>query len=45
MRKDDIKDAIDKRRIIPFSDGPKIVTNDRTTTKEDIHDAADVSGL
>ena len=45
MKKYDIKEAIEKRRIIPFSDGPKIVSKELCTAKEDLQDAEDVFGL
>jgi len=45
MRKFDIQEAIDKRRIIPFSDGPKVSSKELRIAKEDLRDAKDILGL
>ncbi|OIN97315.1 hypothetical protein AUJ66_03740 [Candidatus Desantisbacteria bacterium CG1_02_38_46] len=39
MEKYNIQEAIEKRRIIPFSDGPKISFKELMTAKEDLRDA------
>ena len=43
MKHFNIQEAIDKNRIIIFSDGPKLVSKEPTTAKEDIQDAKDVT--
>lgn len=43
MKNFKLKEAIEKRRIVPFSDGPKIVLKELETAKEDLQDAKDVS--
>lgn len=45
MKKFDIQEAIEKRRIIPFSDGPKVSSKELRTAREDLEDAKDVLGL
>ena len=45
MRKYDIREAIEKRRIIHFSAGPKVSFKELKTAKEDLQDAKDVLGL
>ncbi|MFH1259451.1 MAG: HEPN domain-containing protein [Elusimicrobiota bacterium] len=40
-----LKEAIEKRRIIPFSDGPKVSLKELQTAKEDLQDAKDVFAL
>ncbi|RII00603.1 HEPN domain-containing protein [candidate division NPL-UPA2 bacterium Unc8] len=45
MKKFDIQEAIEKRRIIPFSDGPKVSSKEMRTAREDLKDAKDVLGL
>ena len=45
MKRYDIQEAIEKRRIIPFSDGPKVSSKELRTAKEDLQDAKDVLGL
>ena len=39
MRRFDIKEAVEKRRILPFSDGPKVVSKEIKTAKQDLKDA------
>jgi len=39
MKKFDLQEAIEKRRILPFSDGPKIVSKELKTAKEDLQAA------
>lgn len=45
MRHFDLQEAINKKRIIHFSDGPKIVSKELRTAKEDLQDAKDVLKL
>ncbi|MBL7132336.1 MAG: HEPN domain-containing protein [Candidatus Omnitrophica bacterium] len=45
MKKYDIQEALAKRRIIPFSAGPKVSSKELKTAKEDLQDAKDVFGL
>ena len=45
MKKYDIQEALEKRRIIPFSAGPKVSSKELRTAKEDLQDAKDVLGL
>lgn len=45
MKQFNIKEAIKKKRIIPFSDGPKLVLKELKTGKEDLQDAKDVLKL
>ena len=45
MKKYDIKEAINNRRIIPFSDGPDAASKELTTAKDDLKDAEDVFKL
>ena len=40
-----LKDAIQKRKILPFADGPKIALKELETAKEDLKDAKDVFAL
>lgn len=39
MKRYDIQEAIEKRRIIPFSDGPKVSSKELRTAKEDLQEA------
>lgn len=39
MKKFNIKEAIEKKKIIPFSDGPKITLKELQTAKDDLVDA------
>ncbi|MFH1379209.1 MAG: HEPN domain-containing protein [bacterium] len=41
MRKFSIQEAITKRRILPFSDGPKVVSKELLAAGEDLKDAED----
>lgn len=41
MKKFNIQEAIEKRKILPFSDGPKIVSKELKTAKEDLQAAKD----
>ncbi|MBU0478618.1 hypothetical protein KKC91_08635 [bacterium] len=41
MRKYDIHEAIEKRRIVHFSAGHKVSFNELKTAKEDLQDAKD----
>lgn len=45
MKKYDLQEAITKRKIIPFSDGPKAAPKEIKTAKEDLQDAKDVLEL
>ena len=42
MKQFNLQEALRKRRIFPFSDGPKIVGKEMRTAKEDLQDAKDV---
>ena len=42
MKKYDITEAIEKRRIIPFSNGLKLVDKELAAAKEDLQDAKDL---
>ena len=39
MKNFNLNDAIAKRRILPFEDGPKVVSKEIQTAKEDLKDA------
>lgn len=41
MKKFNTQEAIEKRRILPFSDGPKIVSKELETAQEDLLEAKD----
>lgn len=41
MKKFNIQEAIEKRRILPFSDGPKIVSKELEASQEDLLEAKD----
>ena len=41
MKKFNIQEAIEKRRILPFSDGPKVVSKELETSYEDLAEAKD----
>jgi uncharacterized protein (UPF0332 family) len=45
MKKYNLNEALKKRRIIPFHDGPKICSKELKTAKEDLQDAKDVLKL
>ncbi|MBU0570447.1 MAG: HEPN domain-containing protein [Candidatus Omnitrophica bacterium] len=45
MKNFNLKEAIRKKRIIPFSDGPKVVSKEIATAREDLKDAKDVLAL
>ncbi len=45
MKKYDIQEAIEKRKIIPFPAGPKISSKELKTAKEDLQDTKDVLSL
>lgn len=45
MRNFSLKEAIEKRKILPFSDGPKIVEKELQAAREDLQDAKDVLKL
>jgi len=45
MKNFNFREAIEKRRILPFSDGPKIVEKEIKTAEEDLRDAKDVLKL
>ena len=42
MKKYSLEEAIEKRRIIPFSSGPKLVHKELEAAKEDLEDAKDL---
>lgn len=42
MKDYNLQEAIEKRKIVPFSDGPKVVSKELETAKEDLQDAKDV---
>lgn len=42
MKKYSLEEAIEKRRIIPFSSGPKLVRRELEAAKEDLEDAKDL---
>lgn len=41
MKKFNVQEAIEKRKILPFSDGPKIVLKELATAREDLLEAKD----
>ncbi|MBD3271401.1 MAG: HEPN domain-containing protein [Elusimicrobia bacterium] len=41
MKKFNFQEAIRKRRILPFNDGPKVVLKELRSAEEDLHDAKD----
>jgi uncharacterized protein (UPF0332 family) len=45
MKKYDIKEALNSRKIIPFSDGPISAEKELMTAKDDLKDAKDVFEL
>ncbi|MBU4348723.1 HEPN domain-containing protein [bacterium] len=45
MKNFSLKEAIEKRKILPFSDGPKIAEKELQTAREDLQDAKDVLKL
>lgn len=45
MKNFNLKEAIEKRRIILFADGPKLAEKELQTAIEDLQDAKDVLGL
>ncbi|MBU0684078.1 MAG: HEPN domain-containing protein [Candidatus Omnitrophica bacterium] len=45
MKKFDLHEALRKKRIIAFSDGPKVAPKEIATAKEDLKDAKDVLAL
>ena len=45
MKNFNLREAIEKRRILPFSDGPKVVEKELEIAKEDLQDAKDVLKL
>jgi len=45
MKNFNLMDAIEKRRILTFSDGPKVAEKELETAKEDLQDAKDVLKL
>ncbi|RKY41796.1 MAG: hypothetical protein DRP85_04975 [Candidatus Makaraimicrobium thalassicum] len=45
MKSFDLKEAIRKKRIIPFSDGPKVAPKEIATARDDLKDAKDVLAL
>jgi len=45
MKNFNLREAIEKRRILLFSDGPKIVARELKIAKEDLQDAKDVLKL
>lgn len=42
MKKFDLKEAVEKKRIIPFSNAPKLINKELKAAKEDIKDAKDL---
>lgn len=45
MKKYNIQEALEKRRIIPFSAGPKVSSKELRTAKEDLQDAKDILAM
>ncbi|MFH1900973.1 MAG: HEPN domain-containing protein [Candidatus Omnitrophota bacterium] len=45
MKDYNLQEAIEKRRIVCFSDGPKVASKELETAKEDLQDAKDVLAL
>lgn len=45
MKNFNLREAIEKRRILTFSDGPKVAEKELETAKEDLQDAKDVLKL
>lgn len=45
MKNFSLSEAVKKGKIIPFSDGPKVVTKELKTAKDDLKDAKDVFEL
>jgi len=41
MSEFDLKEAIEERKIVPFSDGPKLAPKELTAAREDLRDAKD----
>jgi len=39
MKRYNIREAVEKRRIVPFSAGPKVSSKELRTAKEDLQDA------
>lgn len=42
MKKFNLQEAIEKRRIVPFSNGPKLVKEELKEAREDLQDAKDL---
>ena len=45
MKNFDLKEALRKKKIVPFSDGPKVASKEIATAKDDLKDAKDVLAL
>lgn len=45
MEQFNIQESIEKKRIVPFSDGLKLISKEIRTAKEDLQDAKDVLNL